>query len=57
MKLVSYECEDCGYQETKLFEEFEDLICMLEHFCPQCGGIIRRWDRDNNKIDQIQDLR
>lgn len=58
MKMVDYHCKDCGFQETKIYEIFEDTKSILEHMCPQCGGILRRWQAfDNRQIEEISDLR
>jgi len=47
MRLVSYHCDNCGFQEDKFYDTDEDIKDMLSHFCPMCGGVIRRWNAKN----------
>jgi predicted RNA-binding Zn-ribbon protein involved in translation (DUF1610 family) len=52
MTLVSYHCTDCGFQEDKLYQINENVKSMLEHFCPMCGGVIRKWNARNLRPNQ-----
>jgi predicted nucleic acid-binding Zn ribbon protein len=49
MKLVNYKCEDCSHQEEVLFQDREKVLSALIHYCPVCGGELKKYNFKNNK--------
>lgn len=58
---VGYYCDsdnDCKYKENEIFMPGEVIPTMFtDHFCPMCGGILRRSDigKDNGQRDRWRD--
>ena len=52
MKLINFRCIgydiECHYEEEELFADSEKPPTMLTHFCPMCGGILRKFNLKNN---------
>jgi hypothetical protein len=52
VKLINFRCSQygktCSYEEDQLFSSSEEAPRMLEHYCPMCGGILRKFNFKNN---------
>jgi len=52
VKLVNFRCSqygrDCQYEEEELFEDSAKIPSFLNHYCPMCGGILRKFNIKNN---------
>jgi len=47
-RIIEYRCSDCQYVEEELFVRNEEIPNTLNHYCPNCGGILRKFDFKNN---------
>ena len=57
---IDYLCDNdkCNYSENKLYMPREEILDMFtDHFCPMCGGILRKSDigKDNSQRDRWRD--
>ena len=58
MKLVNYKCSDCHYEEEFLYQDTDKVLTSLVHFCPMCGGILRKFNfKDNKQVWRFLDER
>lgn len=47
-RAIDFHCQDCKYIEGEIFMPDEDIPEILNHYCPMCGGILRKLDIKNN---------
>jgi len=48
MKLANFKCEKCEHEVEEIFKDTEEIPDDLGA-CPECGGILKKWNFKNNK--------